>query len=269
MEKENPVKFAKEIQNDPSTGLMQDICQEDFRTWYIDTDEYVLTDQYGRITSRGSLKTCKAAVACDLAWDDDRQSDYNAIVPGFLTPNADLLVDDYIFEKGVRPDRLEEILFTMDARLRAITGTPVPFGFEKAKYEKIMQYLLKLAMQKRNKALWFKPLLWDGDKITRIITRLQPRYKQHMIFHKKGMGDLEAQLTRIRSVAHDDLADAVQGLVQLLEYPKQEKQPSEKDDNFMWWRKQAIHFKEKPKEKYVFGNSKPIAGFIGTKISFK
>jgi len=269
MEKDNPVKFAKEIQNDPSSGLMQDINNEDFRYWYIDTDEYVLTDQYARIVSRGSLKTCKAAVACDLAWDDNRQSDFNAIVPGFLTPNADLLIDDYIFEKGVRPDRLEEILFSMDSRLRGITGGPVPFGFEKAKYEKIMQYLLKLAMQKRNKALWFKPLLWDGDKITRIITRLQPRYKQHMIYHKKGMGDLESQLTRIRSAAHDDLADAVQGLVQLLEYPKQEKAPTEKEDNFMWWRKQAIHFKEKPKEKYVFGNSKPIAGFIGTKVSFK
>jgi hypothetical protein len=268
MEKENPVKFAKEIQNDPSTGLMQDICVEDFRTWHIDAGEYVLLDNYGRITSRGDLRSCKAAIACDLAWDDTRQSDYNAIVPAYLTPQADILIEDYIFEKGVRPDRLEEIIFTMEAKLRGITGQPVPIGFEKAKYEKIMQYLLKLAMRKRNKALWFKPLQWDNDKITRIITRLQPRYKQHMIYHKKGMGDLEAQLTRIRSAAHDDLADAVQGLVQLLEYPRQVAAPKEKDDNFMWWRQQAIKFRSPKKEAYVFGRRK-VGEFIDAKVSFR
>ncbi len=254
MEKDNPSKFAKEIQNDPSTGLMQDIHKEDFRYWYVEENQYVLLDDAGRVVSRGDLSSCKAAVACDLAWDDKRQDDFSAIIPGFLTQQSDILIDDYICKKGLKPDEIEEILFSMEARLKGITHSPIPFGFEKAKLEKIIQYLMKLAMRKRNRALWFKPLIWDSDKITRIITRLQPRYKQHMIYHKRGMGDLEQQLIRVRSAAHDDLSDAVQGLVQLLEYPKQEKPPTPKEDNFMWWRQQAIDNKKpKNKERYVFG----------------
>lgn len=268
MEKDNPVKFAKEIQNDPSTGLMQDIHYEDFRYWFIENNQYILTDEYGRIVSRGDLCTCKAAIACDLAWDDKRQDDYNAIIPGFLTPQSDILIDYYIFEKGVRPDKLEEIIFTMEARLKMLTGSSIPIGFEKAKLEKVMQYLLKLAMRKRNKALWFKPLIWDADKITRIVTRLQPRYKQHMIYHRKGMGDLEAQLTRVRSAAHDDLADAAQGLVQLLEYPKKTRPEDEKTDTFMQLRRLAINFHTPPREKYIFGKKKREHLFVKYKKGY-
>lgn len=257
MEKDNPSKFAKEIQNDPSTGLLQDIHNEDFRYWYIEEGQYVLQDENNRVVSRGTFNTCKAGVACDLAWDEKRQDDFSVIMPGFLTMQSDILVDDYICKKGLKPDEIEEILFSMEARLKGLTKTPIPFGFEKAKLEKIIQYLMKLAMRKRNRALWFKPLLWDSDKITRIVTRLQPRYKQHMIYHKRGMGDLERQLVRVRSAAHDDLSDALQGLVQLLEYPKVEKPPTAQENNFMWWRQTAIDYKKpKKKERYVFGARK-------------
>lgn len=271
MEKDNPSKFAKEIQNDPSTGLLQDIHVEDFRYWYKEENQYVLLDETGRVVSRGDFYTCKAAVGCDLAWDDKRQDDFSVIMPGFLTPQSDILIDDYICKKGLRPDEMEEILFSMEARLKSLTKTSVPFGFEKAKAEKIMQWLMRQAMKKRNKALWFKPLVWDTDKITRIVTRLQPRYKQHMIYHKRGMGDLERQLVRVRSAAHDDLADALQGLVQLLEYPKQERQPEVKDNDFMWWRQQAIESKKTPKDKakrYLFGVKNNITS-IPAQVGFR
>jgi hypothetical protein len=255
MSKTDPVKFAKEIQNDPSTGLLQDIMREDFRYWYSEEGQFVLLGESGQIISRFDPHTCKAAIACDLAWEEKRESDYTVVMPAFITPQSDILIDTYICEKGIKPDKLEEILFPMEKRLREMTKSPVPIGFEKAKHEKVMKHLLRLAMRTRNQALWFKDLEWDKDKIQRIITRLQPRYKQHMIFHRKGMGDLESQLVRVRSAAHDDLADAAQGIVQLLEYPKAKVAQVEEDDAFNWWRKKAIQMRSAPPKKdYVFGN---------------
>ena len=86
------------------------------------------------------------------------------------------------------------------------------------------------------------------------MVRCQPRYAQHAIFHKAGMGELELQMTRIRSTPHDDLADCVQGLCQLLDFPKGrvKKVEDAKDDAFMKLRKWTI---EKDKRKtFVFGS---------------
>ena len=42
---------------------------------------------------------------------DEMTSDFAAIVPALITPANDLLVDDYICKRGLRPDEFEEILF--------------------------------------------------------------------------------------------------------------------------------------------------------------
>jgi hypothetical protein len=154
----------------------------------------------------------------------------------------------------MRPNEIEEILFTMEERLRLVTGNSVFIGFEKAALEKVMKWLLKEAMKKRNKYLLFRDLQWDMDKITRIVTRLQPRYAQHVIYHRQGMGELEHQLLRIPSGSHDDLPDALQGVVQLLEYPRGMKKKEEQENEFDWWRRKAIEAKNPKKKHYMFGS---------------
>jgi hypothetical protein len=254
MEKKDPVSFAKEIQNDPVSGMINKFDRKDFRYWKIDNMNYVLFGTEGEVLARGELSRCKAAIACDLAWEEKRESDDSVIIPGFLTPNSEILVDTYFCKKGMRPNEIEEILFTMENRLRLVTGSSVFIGFEKAKLEKVMKWLLKEAMRKRNHYLLFKDLLWDADKITRIVTRLQPRYAQHVIYHRSGMGELEHQLLRVPSGTHEDLADGLQGLVQLLEYPRQFKKPEGPEAEFDWWRRKAIELKNPPKKHFVFGN---------------
>lgn len=254
LEADKPAVFAKEYQNDPSHGDMNDIKASDFRRWKIIGGDYVLYDADGEIITRGELRTCRAAIACDLAWEEKRESDSTAIVPGFLTPESYLLVDDYVCKKGVKPDAFIHIVSEMEKRLRALTGYYVPVGLEKAKLEKVYKHLFREAMKKTNHWISFKDLVWDADKIQRIMVRCQPRYAQHAIFHKAGMGELELQMTRIRSTPHDDLADCVQGLCQLLDFPKGRavKKEDEKDDKFMQLRKWTL---EKDKRKtFVFGN---------------
>ncbi|KKM89437.1 hypothetical protein LCGC14_1248750 [marine sediment metagenome] len=251
--KNKPSVFAKEYQNDPVSGAMRKFHKEDFRYWTIENLEAILFND-NRISAKYPLRECKAAISCDLAWEEKRESDFGVVVPAFLTPNSDLLIDDYICKKGMRPHEIEEILFSMEERLRSITKNTVPIGWEKAKLEKVMQYLLRQAMRRRNKYLMFKALQWDTDKIQRIVTRLEPRYAQHTIFHRRSMGELEHQLLRFPSGTHDDLPDALQGLVQLLQYPKTQRKIEEtKEDEFNWWRNLTIKHKKPERKAFVFG----------------
>lgn len=174
------------------------------------------------------------------------------LLPGFITPDSDILVSTYVSRKGMRPDQIEEHLFQMVSRLEQLTGSSVPVGFEKAMLENVTQWLLKQAMRRRNKFLITKELIWDADKLTRIETRLQPRYSQHVMYHLHGMGELEHQLERFPSGTFDDLIDAEQGLVQLLQFPKARQKETESEDEFMRLRDRIIDQKlaRQPSRKY-------------------
>ena len=251
---EKPDVFAKERQNNPVAGSMQVFHKEDFRYWRIENLQYLLFDTEGNIVNKGDMLDCKGAISCDLAWDETKTADYSVVMPGFITPQADLLIDYYIFKKGLRPDAMEEILYSMRDKVQGLTGSWTPIGFEKAKLEKVAKWFLVNAGKRRNDPLSFKDLQWETDKISRIETKLQPRYAQHMIYHRTGMGELEHQLTRFPSATHDDLPDAEQGLVQLLQFPKSVKQPPKGEDNFMWWRQLALDSRIHTRKRYVFGN---------------
>jgi hypothetical protein len=253
MQKDKPDVFAKEYQNDPVSGQNVRFKREDFRYWSVQSGNYQLKSPTGEIVGSGSLSHCKAAISVDLAWKERRTADSSVIMPGYLTPDSELLIEDYIHEKGMRPDRLAEILFSMVNRLEGITGSSVFIGFEKAMLENVSQWLLREEMKKRNKFLITKELKWDADKNTRIETRLQPRYSQHVVFHKGSMGDLEYELERFPYGAHDDLIDAEQGLVQLLQTAPAKKKPTETSNQFNWWRDKAKSMREKPKPSQFTG----------------
>ena len=259
--KENPNAYAKEYQNNPVAGTNVRFEKKDFRYWNIEGGDYVLLNAEGATVAKDSLKTCRAAVACDLAWKEKRESDSSVLLPGFITPNADILVYSYICKKGLRPDETEELLFTMVDRLEKLTGSVVPIGFEKAMLENVTQWLLKQGMRRRNKFLTTKELVWDADKLTRIETRLQPRYIQHVIYHMNGMGDLEYQLERFPSGSHDDLPDALQGLVQLLQFPKAKLKPTQADDEFMRMRKLIVDEKKPKRQEHKFNGKRQFPGW--------
>lgn len=241
--KDKPSVYAKEYQNDPVAGASARFKKEDFRYWRVEDSRYVLLDQSNQILGSGNLSDCRAAIACDLAWKEKRAADSTVILPGYITPNSEILIDDYINETGVRPNKLWDYLTTMEKRLKLITGAVVFIGFEEAMLEVVTNWVLREYMKKENYFLSTKKLIWDADKETRIETRLEPRYAQHVIFHKRGMGDLEAQLERFPSAAKDDIADAAQGLVQLLQFPKKLTQSTPPTDQFMKMRQLTIDAK--------------------------
>jgi hypothetical protein len=258
IERHKPSRFAKEYQGDPVSGSLKNFDKKDFRRWDIVEDHYLLYDDHGKVVSKGRLSDCRAAIGCDLAWEEKKGSDFCVVMPVYITPNSDILVDDYFCERGVRPNQLEEVLFTMEKRLKDITGKMVYIGMEKAKIEKVMKWFMKQAMRRRNHYLTIKDIPWVHDKMTRIVITLQARYKMHTIYHKSGMGELEYELMRVPSGTTDDRADALQVAVRCLEFAPSVKRevvaPEDYDPHFDWLRESVIKSK-KPKTRtpFVFG----------------
>jgi hypothetical protein len=257
IEANNPDKFAKEYQNDPVSGRNSSFNREDFRYWTIKDGCAVLYNADDEVQSSYELRSCVAAVGCDLAWEEKRNSDFTALIPGLLTPGNEILMDEYFCKKGVRPDELVELIYGMDAKYSAMTGGVVTFGFEKAKHEKIMKWMLGKEMKRRGKYLVLKDVRWDGDKITRIITKLQPRYHNHAIFHRRNFGEYENQLLRVPDGTHDDLPDAAQILERLLRYPKTGKKVETVDSEFDWLRNK--HIQKNRVKPFVFGHKQARA----------
>lgn len=257
MERLKPEAFAKEMQGDPSSGSLETIRREDFRYWRMEEGQAVLYGEDNEVRARWKLTDCRAGVGIDLAWESKEANDFAALVPGLITPANDLLIDTYICKKGLRPDEFENIVFDMNERYERLTGKRVCFGFEKAKLEKVMKWFLQEAMKRRGKYLWFKDINWGTqDKISRIMFRIANRYTQHSVYHQKGMGDLENQLIRLRSAAHDDLADALGMLPEMLAYSPIVEKKKEPEDIFNLLRKQTPIYKEKNRGPYQFGNTK-------------
>ena len=259
MRDEKPSTFAKEMQGNPTSGAMRKFDREDFRYWKRLGNGYICYDRENNVISRGDFKDCTAGIGCDLAWEVKRQNDDSVIIPVFLTPDSMMLVDDYICQKGMRPNQLADILFPMEDRLSKLTGSVVPIGMEKAKLEKVSSWYLRREMKKRNKWLLLRSVPWTTDKVERITTRLNPRYKMHSVFHKRGMGQLEQQLIQFPEGVHDDIIDAEQICSYLLSNPKGKKKKVVEDDAFEKLRKFAIETKRPIKSNFVFG--KPRQNF--------
>lgn len=269
LERDKPETFAKEYMGDPSQGSMETIQRTDFRYWKEQDGKLCLLNEDLTVKAMWDFKECRAAIACDLAWEDKKVNDFSAIVPGIITPQNDLLIDTYIAKRGLRPDELEQIIFDLNDKYVISTGKRVQIGFEKAKLEKVMKWFLTEAQRRRNKWLWFKDINWGTkDKIERIVSRLGNRYAQHSVFHRRGMGDLENQLVRLRSTAHDDIADAVGMLPELLSFaPKKESKPKP-EDKFDFLMKQTPGYRDKfKKENYIYGNKQPTS-FVNAKVTY-
>lgn len=265
LEQDKPAVFAKEYMGDPAIGSQETIRREDFRYWKVDNNRVVLLNEDNTVQASWDYKECKAAIAIDLAWEDKQSSDFSAVVPALLTPGNDILIDSYVAKKGLRPDELENIIFEMSKKYEMLTGKRVQIGLEKAKLEKVMKWFLSEAQRRRNQWLWLKDISWGTkDKVERILARVGNRYAQHAIFHKKGMGDLENQLVRLRSVAHDDIADCVGMLPEMLAYAPNIIKKADTTDMFEWWRNVAIKEKQQKngtiKKDFVYGQKNK--GFV-------
>jgi len=272
IKKHSPLTYAKEYQNDPITGEAIRFKPEMFKNWKrrgADIDLYT-RDGEKELTYR--LTDCTPAISCDLAWSERKEADESVLLSGLLTPRSDILVFNYLNKRGWRPESFIEALFSEVKYLHEITGTKPAVGFEKAMLEKVTLHILKREMRARNYFITTKDLKWGSDKVSRIEVQLEPRYSQGTIYHKVGMGDLEHQLMRFPSGTHDDIIDALQGLCQMLNFPKSKAKEVTNDTQFDWLRKHAIPNKNNTTETKRLGQfllGKKIKPTITFRETFK
>lgn len=256
LERDKPEMFAKEYQGDPSSGSLETIRREDFRYWRMEEGCAVLYGAFDEVQARWGLKECRAGIGIDMAWEENKASDFTAVVPGLITPANDLLVDDYVEKKGMRPDEFERLIFDLNERYEKLTGKRVCFGFEKAMLEKLMKWFLREAMKRNGKFLWFKDVEWGTkDKVARIMFRIANRYSQHSVYHKRGMGNLENQLIRLRSSAHNDLCDGLGILPEILAFAPLKEKQKQPEDMFKFLQKQTVRHRASAQRtsNYQFG----------------
>lgn len=254
MEREDPVGFAKEMQGDPSSGSLETIRREDFRKWAEVDNGITLFNEDGSIKARWKYTDCKAAIGIDLAWEEGKANDWSVFFPGLVTPSNDLLLDSYIYKKGMRPDEWESNAFMLNDKYQKLTGKRVCIGMEKAKLEKVAKWFLQEAQRRRGEYLWLKAIAWGTkDKVERFYFRMANRYANHSVYHKSGLGIYENQIIRLRSVAHDDHADAAGMLPEMLAFAPSINKIQKEDDAFMQMRKMTPLYRERNKTKYIFG----------------
>jgi len=76
---DKPGVYSKEMQNNPVAAGDVGFSASMFRYWKEEDGMAVLMGADGEVKSRYALKDCKAAIACDLAWEEDKRADYTAI----------------------------------------------------------------------------------------------------------------------------------------------------------------------------------------------
>jgi len=234
---DDPIGYAKEYQNNPISGENATFQSKHFRYWRQENDGYVLSDNQGNMCGKGMFRDCVPAIACDLAWSAKKTADETVIMGALLTPNNDIIIWNYLHERGMRPERYSELLFGMIKTLHELTGTIPKVGIEKAMLERVSQHFLKIEMKRKDEFFIFKDLKWESDKISRITISLEARYANGTIYHRHGMGHLEDQLIQFPYAAHDDIVDAEAGVVSMLKYPKSAKSLSsnQSDDTEFDW----------------------------------
>lgn len=152
-------------------------------------------------------------VTIDSALSKKKKSDNTGICINWV--DADNIWNIKAYKVKVDPNELIDLIFSLDSAFK-----PIAIGLEETVMTQAIDPFLTVEMGKRNQFPNVVPLKHGGvNKETRI-RGLLPRYERGYIKHINGMcGDLENELVRFPSSAHDDVMDATAYQIQIAEAP--------------------------------------------------
>jgi predicted phage terminase large subunit-like protein len=135
-----------------------------------------------------------------------RRLDYTGVVVLGVSPENEWFVYEAFRKKGLKPSEIIEMVFCLHNRY-----LPVTIGIESTTWQGELKEGVIRESQKRG--IWppVKDLTHDNrSKPTRIMG-LQPLYEAGIVYHVRGLYDLEDELLRwsINSTIHDDIIDAL------------------------------------------------------------
>lgn len=159
--------------------------------------------------------------------------DYTGIIVNRVNAHNDWFIWDIIRDRFT-PQELIEMMFNLDTHYK-----PQTFGLEATAWQKILGYVAREQMKKRNHFLNITELQHSGrnakSKFDRI-QALEPRYAVGSIWHNpniRHMSTLEQELRRFPRAKTDDLADALANQLEVAHPPRRRSQRSGNERSFM------------------------------------
>jgi hypothetical protein len=212
-------EFAAQYQQNPVNRETQVFKDELFK--YISFDEL-------------KEKQTRCYITIDSALSKKKQSDNTGVCINWV--DNENIWHFKAYKKKVDPNELIDLIFDLHSAFK-----PISIGLEETVMTQAIDPFLTVEMGKRNIFPNVVPLKHGGvNKETRI-RGLLPRYERGYIKHINGMcGDLENELVRFPSSAHDDVMDATAYQIQIAEVS---------DDSFDW---DSFEENELSKSEYIY-----------------
>ena len=199
--------FSVLYQNDPVSNEDAVFKKEDFRYWEGET--YPCID--------GKRVFLNVYILIDRAFSSKESADYT----GCLCVGVSTTGNIYVLEAERHKFGLQELFDLIVKWINRYGSDRIrKVGIETINYEELDVFFTE-QMRKKNKFFIKERLMPDRGKSKnlRIQTAMEARYKNHAVFHKKGMWDLEDELIRFPVGRHDDLIDALAYVVPFMTIP--------------------------------------------------
>jgi hypothetical protein len=204
--------FSVLYQNDPVSSASAIFKKEDFK--YSEGDDFPLQD--------GKRILLNIYLLFDRAFSTKESADYTGCIAVGVAASGNIYVleaERHKFGLQEMFDLIAKWIFKYGAdRIRKV-------GIETINWEELYNEngsgFIQQAMRKRNLFFIVERLLPDQgvSKERRIAAALEARYRNHAVYHKKGMWDLEDELMRFPKCTHDDLVDALAYVVPFMTVP--------------------------------------------------
>lgn len=191
-------EFASQYQQNPVNRETQVFKPEMFN--YISMEEV-----------KSKITNCYITI--DSALSRSKNSDSTGVCINWVDGNNVWYLKSYAVR--VDPTQLIQLIFDLQSVYK-----PVAIGLEETTMTQAIAPFLNVEMGKKNIFPNVVPLKHGGVNKEVRIRGLLPRYERSHIYHITGLcNDLEKELVRFPSSAHDDVMDATAYQVQLAEAP--------------------------------------------------
>lgn len=151
-------------------------------------------------------------ITTDLATEDGQ--DYGVVMVTCLTPGNQLFVVDYKQGHFGHNEMIDHVFNYVNQYLNGQQIKKV--GIESNAYQKVFLKLIEEEARKRNVLFESVPVNRHKEKSFRI-KALQPRYASGNLLIKQGMVELEEELLKFPVGKHDDLLDALEMSLTLID----------------------------------------------------
>ena len=155
------------------------------------------------------------ALAHDPAISKKQSADDAAFAVVSLYPAGHFQIETVEGYKGMTPQEAVAKFFSLRSLWKR---DEVPFyaGIETVAYQEALYDLITEEMAKRNDYFPLEKLKFNVEKKARILGQLQPRYRAHLLHHRREFPLYETEMKEFPS-GHDDLLDVVAMALSLLQ----------------------------------------------------